>query len=316
MKYSLRLLLALLVLISFSSNTASAASYDAYVDDSNDTGIEDGTRANPYNTIMEAVDAVAENSRNYRRIYVSKGEYEEKVVLGDYVKLYGKHRNDVTIDGDDEYYTVKMKDHTLLKNVTINKGRRGILVDENSRASIKKVKVKKSDKIGIEILKSKTNKSERVTITDSKIYKSDGKGLYIKKGIVEIEDSEVYENDEEGIDLRSGVEGKISNNEIYENGESGIEIVVNKSDMKISNNTIEKNKTSGISVQYYKHKTKEGDIVIKRNDMTTNDKYGIKCGRPSGGYVDSSYWSENISLSENVNTDNLLGKYYTDCYFQ
>ncbi|MFC1608973.1 right-handed parallel beta-helix repeat-containing protein [Patescibacteria group bacterium] len=312
----IKIIISLTALLLISSQNANAASYDAYVDDSNDTGVEDGSRANPYNTITEAIDDVSDNSRQHRRIYISKGTYDERIVLEDYVKIYGKDKNDVTIEGDsDDAYIVKMKDNTLLKNVMVYKGRIGILVDENSRASIKDVKVKDSKKIGIEIRKSKKKKSEKVTISDSKIYKGDGKGLYIRKGIIEIEDSEIYDNDEEGIDIRSGVEGHISDNEIYDNGESGIEVVVNSSDLEIKDNTIEDNASSGVTVQYYRHKTKEGDIVIKRNDMSTNDQYGIECGRPSGGHINPSYWSENVDIFDNVNTDNLLGKYYSDCYF-
>lgn len=312
-KINLLTLLIALFLLSFAN--VNAESYDVYVNDNND-GVEDGSKDNPYNTISEAIEDVSDNSKYRRRIYVSKGTYKEKIVLEDYVKIYGRNKDDVIIEGDkDDTYVIKMKDNTLLKNVTIYKGRTGILVDENSRASIKKVRVKNAKNIGIEIEKSKTKKSEKVTISDSKVYKSSGKGLYIRKGIVEIEDSEVYDNDEEGIDLRSGVEGFISDNKIYDNGEGGIELVINDSDLKIKDNTIEDNSASGISVQYYKRKTRDGNIVIKRNDMSTNDQYGIECGKPSGGHVNSSYWSENVNIFENVTTKNLLGEYYKYCYF-
>ena len=294
---------------------ASANSYDIYVDKDNETGVEDGSADNPYNTIAEGITAALENDKESRKIYIASGEYEEQVIVGKYVKLYGKDKNRVIINGKNNKYAVKMKDHSALKNIQVYKGKSGILIDENAKASIKNSKIKSSKKIGIEILKSNRNDSEKVTVKDSKIYKSDGKGFYIKKGKVELVDNKICDNDEEGIDIRSHVKGKIKDNRIYGNGESGIEVIVGKSDLKISKNEIKSNDASAISAQFYPEDSALGDIEIKKNGLARSDKYGIDCSNPSGGHFSSNYWNKSISLSGNTYFGNKLGNYSAVCRF-
>jgi len=295
---------------------ASATSYDIYVDKNNETGIEDGSSDNPYNTIAEGIATALENDKGNRKVYVADGEYEEQVIVGKYVKLYGENKNKTIINGENNIYTVEMKDHSALKNIRVYKGISGILVSENAKASIKNCKIKKSKKIGVEILKSNRNDSEKVTIENSKIYKGDGKGLYIKKGKIELIDNEVYDNKEEGIDIRSHVKGKIKNNEIYDNGESGIEVIVGKADLKISKNKIKGNDASAICTQFYSGNSMLGDIRIEKNKLSKSRKYGIDCAKPSGGHSHHDYWNNSIFLSENTYSKNKRGNYNSSCNFE
>lgn len=292
-----------------------ATSYDVYVDKDNETGIEDGSADNPYNTINEGVTAALENDKDNRKVYIAGGEYEEQVVVREYVRLYGKDKDKTIINGQNNKYAVKMKDHSALKDIRAYKGKTGILIDENAKVSIKDCKVKSSKKIGVEILKSERNDSEKVTIEDSKIYKSDGKGLYIKKGKVSLIDNKICDNDEEGIDMRAKVKGKIKNNEIYDNGESGIEVIIGKANLKISKNEIKGNKASAISTQFYPEDDILGDVKIEENSLARSSKYGIDCNNPSGGHFDLNYWNDSIFLNENIYFGNMLGNYSAICQF-
>ncbi len=294
-------------------NPTYADNYDIYVDKDNETGIEDGSADHPYDTISEGIAAALENDKDDRKVYVAGGEYEEQITVGKYVELYGKGDNRTIINGKNKKYAVKMKDHSAIKDMRVYKGKTGILVDENVKAEIEDCKIKSSKKIGVEILKSDRNDSEKVTIEDSKIYKSNGKGLYIKKGKIELVDNKICDNDEEGIDMRSKVKGTIKNNEIYDNGESGIELIVKKADLKISKNEIKGNESSAINTQFYSGNVQLGEIEIEKNGLARSDKYGIDCSNPSGGIFSADYFSNSMSLKENVYFENRLGNYSPIC---
>ncbi len=293
-----------------------ARTYDIYVDKDNLTGIENGTQVSPYNTIQEGLDAVLLNDKDNRNVYVANGEYAEQIELGKYVKLYGEDKNKVVINGDSKSYTVKMNDHTKIEDVTIYKGKRGITVVENAKADIDNVKIKKFKKIGVEILKSNRNNSEKVTIEDSKIYKGKGKGIYIKKGKVEIIDNKIYDNDEEGIDIRSRVSGTINNNKIYDNDESGIEMILGKSKLHIKNNSLKNNKSNGLTLQYYKkygESSSIGKVKITKNSFRRNKKYGLGCNAPSNKLPYSQYWKDSTTITSSRFIKNHLGKYELTC---
>ena len=69
------------------------ASYDVYVDASNDSGTEDGSQAHPYNTITEGITAAMSNDEDHRKVYVANGEYREQVTIDEEVELYGESKS-------------------------------------------------------------------------------------------------------------------------------------------------------------------------------------------------------------------------------
>jgi len=273
-----------------------AASYDIYVDDSNNTGTEDGTQENPYNTIGEAIEAAELNDSDHRRIYVKKGTYAEEIEMSDDVEIYGQDKSQTIIDGDGFGTVVTMDNNTVLENLTVYKGKTGIKVKKNSEAEIKDVKIKKTKKVGINIEKS--TKRETVTIEDCDIYKGKGKGIYMEKNnYAKILNNEIYDNDEEGIDIRSKAKGKIKSNEIHDNGEGGIELIVERSKIDISKNKINGNSSSGINLQAYEGGLSDkSDSNITKNKITSNRKLGIKCETPSKTHLDGSVlWLSNTT---------------------
>lgn len=309
------LLAGIIFLLAYGIST-SATDYDAFVDVNNTSGIEDGTEANPFNSINEAIELVKNNDSDHRKIFVKNGEYLETIVLEDEMELYGESKSDTIINGEDHSDTVIMNNKTVLKNIKIYKGDRGISVEENSKATISKVKIQKTKKIGINIKES--TKKRLVTIEDCEIYKGRGKGIYMQKdNYARIYDNEIYENDEEGIDVRSSAKGSIKSNKIYKNDEGGIEIIVERSKMDIDKNKIYKNSASGIALQAYKGGLSSvSNNAIEKNKITSNKQYGIECNTPSDLKTNKSVlWSESATLRDNTITGNKKGILEGICHF-
>lgn len=92
-----------------------------YVDNSNQTGIEDGTQEHPYNTIQEGLAVVLAGDT----VQVAAGTYIENVTLKDGVTLRGAAPNTTIIDGGQNGSTVTAQNvgpGTLLADFTIRNG--------------------------------------------------------------------------------------------------------------------------------------------------------------------------------------------------
>ena len=291
------------------------ASYDVYVDKDNQTGVEDGTEASPFDTISEGVALAVQNVEAARKIWVAAGEYQEQVELEAGVELFGVGSREAIIvgkDGEGDHFdwTVKMRDNTKIKDLGIKYGKQGILVSSGADVEVEDCRIYESKINGIYVEKARSKKEEFI-LKDSKIYDSEKRGMYIKKKKVEIEDNEVYDNDEEGIDLRSSVLGSIAKNELYDNGESGLEMELRSVDLKLKNNKIYSNDTNGINFQY-RGKNKSGEVKMSSNKIYKNKHFGLRCGTPSGGNPAKDYFSKAITFSKDEiknNKENNYGKY-------
>ncbi|MEA3273278.1 MAG: right-handed parallel beta-helix repeat-containing protein [Patescibacteria group bacterium] len=295
-------------LLMFSSNTH-ARTYDIYVDASN-TGTEDGSADNPYNTITEALAGASENDK----ILIKNGTYTEHIEIPRNVDVYGEDKKGVIIDGDSTGTTVKMNHKSKLKKVTVKGGNTGIKVPEKAGVKIIEVKVKKADHDGIVLEgSSRTRKKDRYEreIRECSIKDNGDKGIYIKKSQVIIEDSKIYDNEEEGIDMRKSVKVTIEDNIIKNNGESNIEFKIDDVDLEIIDNKIKKSDRSGISAQSYQGT--KGVISIFGNSIKDNDHYGLRCSiqnhAPVGG------WSGQLFLGGNTFDDNTKGQFSSACRF-
>ncbi|EKD58406.1 MAG: hypothetical protein ACD_56C00136G0006 [uncultured bacterium] len=293
-----------MILLGFISLTAHAAAYDIHVNQASTSGSEDGTEANPYQTISAAVSKAETMPDGQRNIFIANGTYNEELSLNASMSLTGEDKNYTIINGHGKNKTIEINETSDISNLTVAEGYVGIYVGENAGAKIKSCKILKTEKMGIEIENSSTSNSKKVTVTKSDVSKGEGKGFYIKKRRISIEDNTVEDNEEEGIDIRSGVKGSIKKNTIASNGESGIELVVGSSGLKITSNKIKKNSASGISNQFYKESKKVGDILISKNRIQKNDNYGVQCATPSGGNVPNNYWTKSIDLARNIFSGN------------
>lgn len=309
MKKSNRALPVLIAGISMLAWSASASAYDLYVNASNTTGTEDGTETNPFNTIGEAVTAAATLS-GQPSIFIANGTYAEGVDIDSPIKLFGESRDGVIIDASGKKMGISIDADSDIEKLTVKKGRYGIYVSENSSADINDVKITESKDAGVQISKSSTGDSEKVTLKDSEISDSGGKGMYIQKRKVDIQNNEITNNDGEGIDIRAGVRGTIKKNAITDNEEGGIEVILGSTKLKIISNTIKGNKASGVNSQFYKENKKVGDVTVSKNKIRNNDKYGVNCQVPSGGVPIKDYWKKSLTLLKNIFSGN--GKSYSD----
>jgi len=288
-----------------------ARSYDLYVDVDNTTGVEDGTNANPYNTITEALAVASEGDK----ILVREGTYTERIVIPRDVEVYGEDKNDTIIDGENTGTTVYMNHKSRLQKITVEGGNYGIKVPKKAGVKIKKVKQKKADKDGIYMLGSKSTRSkdkyERI-VEDCTIKDNDAKGMYIKRSIVTIEDSKIEDNDEEGIDIRKEVKAKIKNNEITDNGEGNIEFKSDKANLKISKNDIKGAGSSGIAAQSYSGDS--GTAKIYDNKIKNSDHYGLRCAimKKSDKLPP---WKDMLFLWDNSFSNNTKGNISAECGF-
>ena len=265
-----------------------------YVDDDVSSG-GDGSSSKPYKTITEALDEECD------KIKVKKGEYSEKVDLGDNVKLEGAGESTI-IKGE-----VIMDNETSLEDVYVKDG--GIEVKNKANVAIENVKITGAD-IGIV-----TKGDGKLTIYNCEI-KNNRKGLYIQYGKdISIKNSEIIDNNEEGLDIRANVDGVVEDNTINGNKESGIEVIAGKSELIIRNNSLRNNRSSGIAVQFYKSTSVAGELKISGNTITGNSNYGIDCQNPSGGVIGFNYWSRSIQFGYNKVGENKKGNFSEKCQF-
>lgn len=302
----------------FLFSPALTQAYDAYVDKNNTTGMEDGTESAPFDTIGEAIELVSQNIESARKIWVAAGEYQEQVELIAGTEIFGAGDDKTVIlgrnaSGKNLNWTIKMGNDSRLKDLGIKYGKQGVLVVSGSSVEIEDCRIYKSQENGIYVEKAKSKK-EKFVLKDSKVYDSEKRGLYIYKKKIEIEDNEIYNNEEEGIDLRASVDGNIENNKIYDNRESGIEMELRNSNLKIKKNKIYSNNTNGINFQY-RGKNKAGKVKMESNKVYKNKNYGLRCSKPAGGKLTSTYFSASISFSKDVNKDNKLANQSSFCNF-
>lgn len=308
MKQILKLSAVMMTIFSLSFPiTAQAISYNIYVDASNETGVEDGTEVNPYDTISEAMTAAGTKALTERNIYVADGLYEENITLPESAALYGQSEAGVIIKNTSGT-SVTMQNNTILSNVSVIGGS-GIVVKYN--ATISSCLISQFGSIGINAEAGDYS----ITISNSSIFDGRGKGIYIQRSRdVNISDNNVYNNKGEGIDLRDGLSGSIKNNKVYDNSEGGIEVIVGGADLSISGNKLTSNGASGLALQYYKDFKSSGKIKAKKNTIKSNKHYGISCGAPSGGKTSKSYWKKAVKLSSNSISKNKK-KYESRCKF-
>jgi hypothetical protein len=87
---------SILILCSLLAAHYSLAQQVIYVDASNNTGIEDGSSAHPFNTINEGLSSVQQGYH----ISVAEGTYpEDTLMINHNISIQGKHRNSTLVEG-------------------------------------------------------------------------------------------------------------------------------------------------------------------------------------------------------------------------
>ncbi len=268
-------------------------------DDSND-----GSADNPYKSLEKAADKV--NDGEADEVRVGKGTFSGGATFNKGVTVKGDGRGDTTING-----ALVFHKKANLRDVSIRgKHQNAITVGKDGEAVIENVDIRDFLGIGIWVQAG----SGVLTVKDSRIGGSSGKGVYAEAGTkLTVTESTIVNNKQEGIDIRQNTRGTIKNNSIEENNESGIELIVGSSDFTISGNKIKNNDASGIAFQFYELKKKLGTIRTMGNTISGSRKYGVDCNKPSGGESPAGYWADSITLEENTFANNKMADVSTKC---
>ncbi len=244
------------------------------------SGMENGSRAHPYNTISEGLKHAKEGDE----LEVEKGTYKENITIPKEVWVYGAggDREDIVIEAkNDDKPAVEMKHGSELSDVTVKGGRHGIRVLEDGKAHIYDVHITKSNRDGIHIDSADVSKKKRVLINKVEVEKSDRAGIYSEKRFITVINSNIHDNESDGIDLASGTHAWFEKNDFRNNRGSGAKLVLDGSDIFSKNNDFKKNGREGIEVSSFGG---QGTIELKKADISGNSRYGVaRLGRTAKG---------------------------------
>lgn len=260
------LLLLAIVVVPFL--TFAGSRNDIYVDGSKKSA-ENGTAANPYHTISEAL----KHANKRSDVHVAKGTYTDNIEIPEGVRVFGSNKNDVVITAARRSkVVVSMRDNSEIDNVTIEKGNEGIWVKKNANVSITKCIVQDNKKDGIKIESGSTKKRDAISITDSIVRNNGRAGIFAWERRIVLMDNEIYENGSDGVDLSSGTSAWIQENNFKNNDGSGLKLRLDGSDIWTKSNTFRGNKHDGLEVSTW---GKAGRIDINKSDFVENKNFAI-----------------------------------------
>jgi len=221
--------------------TTTVIEYDLniYVDVENVSDIEDGTKANPFNTIVEGIEAVTAG----KSVIVSAGTYNEQLVVNKGITLQGANRDNTFITGSGltgNLITLEAD------QVTID----GFTIDGAS-----------STAIGVYC-----DSCSYININNNVIKNNKSYGINYSNSTPKIEVNNIESNGYSGINIGTGGAGIIRNNSVISN-QYGIR-TCSDSSPEISNNDISNNSNTGIYCR-------ESATPIISYNIISNNSYGI-----------------------------------------
>ena len=236
----------------------------AYVDDDNIAGPWNGTKAQPYKTIQQAIDNVYDGYT----IYVYNGTYYENLVINKTVNIDGECRETTIIDGGNNGDIVTIeRPNVRISGFTIrNSGER--LFDSGIKTltlytylTIKNNIIYNND-IGIFLNYMDYTPSWNV-IEDNIIYNNND-GIYSHWDCFNtVYNNKIFNNIDDGIEFTRCQSSTIKNNELKNNGNCAIFLRGASSYNTVENNIIENN-SLGIKLSE-SHKVK-----ISKNNFVDN----------------------------------------------
>ncbi len=287
----------------FLSVPLEALAKTVYVEEDGDDS-NDGSSDNPYETIEKAAEEV--NDGEADEVRIGKGTFSGSATFDKGVTVKGDGKGDTTING-----ALVFRKKVNIRDLSIRgKHQNAVTIGKDGEATVENVDIR--DFLGIGIWAQAG--SAVLTVKDSRIGGSSGKGIYAEVGTkLNVSGSTIVNNKQEGLDIRQNTRGTIKNNSIEENNESGIELIVGSSDFTISGNKIKNNDASGIAFQFYELKKKLGTIRVTGNTISGSRKYGVDCNKPQGGESPTGYWADSITLEENTFASNKMADVSTKC---
>ena len=241
-----------------------ASTKNIYVD-TDTSGSEDGSSANPYKTIKEAL----KHAKSGTEVHVAEGPYQENIEIPSGVKIFGSNKNDVIVKGkNDDDPVIKMHDGTEIVKITVKKGGIGVRIDEGDKASIVECVIKDNKKEGVKIESAAVNDSHKAVISDSTIKENGRDGIFSEKRRLIIIDNEITDNYSDGVGIMPGFKG----NSIKDNDGSGMRINIDGSEIWTKSNTFRENDREGIEIDSFGG---TGRIDINKSKFWGNKGWAI-----------------------------------------
>jgi len=233
-----------------SSAITATIEYDLniYVDAANTSGIEDGTKTHPFNTITEGIDAVASG----KSVMVAAGTYNEQLIINKSITLQGAKKESTIISGFEfigNLITIEAD------GVKIS----GFNIDGISDTD---VGIYSDSSFSIEISENIIQNQQDSGILYHSAGNDYSSGIYVYN-------NEICFNSKSGIKVTGEGSGIIESNTIRKNT-NGIR-TNNSVSLEIKHNNINDNTSAGILCQ------DSSSLLIWGNEITIND-YGIKVG--------------------------------------
>jgi parallel beta-helix repeat protein len=234
-----------------SSAVTTTLEYDLniYVNAENTSGIEDGTKTHPFNTIAEGIDAAAPG----KSVLVSAGTYNEQLIVNKDITLQGASQDNTFITGSGLTENLISLE---ADNITIS----GFTIDGASNAAK-----------GIYF-----NNYSSININNNIIQNNTSYGINYTNSSPTIENNDIKSNDYSGIDVGIGGAGIVRNNSLIFN-KYGIR-TCGDSSPEITRNNISNNNT-GIYCR------ESATPIISYNTISNNTGYGILIDNILGNLV-------------------------------
>ena len=235
-----------------------------YVDDDN-TGPEDGSQANPWNTIQEAVDAAQPGDT----VFVSNGTYYEDVYIDKTINLTGISRDNTTINASNIGIFVENADYVNITGFPIENGSSaGIRLMPSNDSLISNNRVERNN-YGIQ-----TFYSNHTTIKDNiASNNSDYYGIYIFQSTnITVNNNYCRNNNAAGIWIQSSFDSIINGNNCSYNSH-GIYLSTGNYNNQIFDNFVSYNNGVGTTESGIFIGSSENNMFF--NNTSLNDKYGL-----------------------------------------
>jgi len=300
-----------------SSVTTAEIEYDlnTYIDAGNNSGIEDGTKTYPYNTISEGL-VVATLGES---VIVNAGTYNEQLVINKGIILKGLNQDNTFITGNGLTGNLinLAADHITISDFTIegaNSTTIGIYFDSFSFININNNLIKDNKDYGL------CYSNSNPTIENNIIKNNGSSGIEVGTGgIGEIKNNYIISN-KYGIRTCKDSSPKISNNEINNNLDSGIYCRESAVPI-IFYNTISNNKNCGILIDSILGNVVNPDIGNEYpsgesspggNEITGNTNYGIRNKTNHPIKAEKNWWGDAAGPKWSGNTTTTGDRVYWD----